>query len=474
MTEQLAKCCKSGNLDKARQILKNDINHEIDIHEYDDYLFRLSCKYGHRHIAEWIMDLEMEMDDIDICSCYIKQDLFTITRRHVVNIRASNDSAFVICCVHNQLDMLKWLFQLIEDDPKIKPLKIDIINQLFCKCCQHNNINIAEYLLLEFPNIDIHTNSEFAFRAICGTGNLHFIDYLFTFEKTQGLIDIHILEDDAFCYACKSGNIEMIEYLLGYETLRGKINIHSRNGSAFLIACKNGHLDIIKYIISLGINHDFVATQVMNYGFCLCCEHGHLKCVKWFLSEFKELDIHINNDIAFRLCCQNGHLDIAKFLILNDILHEIDIHACHEFAFQMCCRYGNNLIAEWLLTLEENYGKITNYDYTFYLSCKHDQLEIAKWILSLELCKEEIIDIHKFNDVIFYDSCFHETFMIAEFLLSLESEKGEINLKIKDKVFIDSCKYKQLKVAEWIQSKYPDRYELKIKNGDIKIQRIIK
>jgi hypothetical protein len=57
------------------------------------------------------------------------------------------------------------------------------------------------------------------------------------------------------------------------------------------------------------------------------------------------IDIHADNEYAFRTACQYDHLEVARWLFELD--HKIDIHANNDEIF----RYRHPKIVEWLTTL---------------------------------------------------------------------------------------------------------------------------
>ena len=55
------------------------------------------------------------------------------------------------------------------------------------------------------------------------------------------------------------------------------------------------------------------------------------------------INIHANNDHAFKLACSNGHMEIAKWLFQlgNDLSSPINIHAGVEDAFRYAGEEGH-------------------------------------------------------------------------------------------------------------------------------------
>jgi hypothetical protein len=82
-------CCKNGKLFEAQTLLANN---KIDIHDYNECAFRVSCNNGHLDVAKWLLSLESVHGKIDI--------------------HAINDCTLRWSCCSNRLDVVKWLLSL--------------------------------------------------------------------------------------------------------------------------------------------------------------------------------------------------------------------------------------------------------------------------------------------------------------------------------------------------------------------------
>ena len=91
---------------------------------------------------------------------------------------------------------------------------------------------------------------------------------------------------------------------------------------------------------------------------------------KWLIS-LGSVNIHANDEYAFRESCRNGHMDVAKWLIS---LGGVNIHANNEYAFRGACGNGHMDIAKWLFSLGANINKD--------IYCGND--DIREWINSLK------------------------------------------------------------------------------------------
>ena len=88
------------------------------------------------------------------------------------------------------------------------------------------------------------------------------------------------------------------------------------------------------------------SKQFMN----LCRRGKFTKAKEFYQNNADKIDIHANNEEAFRLSCKYGHLEIAKWLINLSIKEEepINIHIDNEWAFRKSCEQGHLNVVKWL------------------------------------------------------------------------------------------------------------------------------
>ena len=71
----------------------------------------------------------------------------------------------------------------------------------------------------------------------------------------------------------------------------------------------------------------------------------------YFISQEQcQIDIHANDEYAFRWSCMNGHLIVAKWLYSLK-QHSINIHINEECAFRWSCIKGHLDVAQWLYSI---------------------------------------------------------------------------------------------------------------------------
>jgi hypothetical protein len=88
-----------------------------------------------------------------------------------------------------------------------------------------------------------------------------------------------------------------------------------------------------------------------NRFFLSSCENGHLQMSQWLWSISNGMiDIHAENESAFRWGCVNGHLQVVQWLwsISNET---INIHTYYDDAFDWSCRNGHLEVAQWLWSI---------------------------------------------------------------------------------------------------------------------------
>jgi len=164
------------------------------------------------------------------------------------------------------------------------------------------------------------------------------------------------------------------------------------NESLFIVLCRYGYIETIKWLYSI-VNIDIHSNN--EEAFRGSCSSGHISIAKWLLkysNKNKEtLNIHAQNEEAFRESCGNGHISIAKWLLKysNKNKEILNIHAQDEDAFKSSCYNGHIEVAKWIFEIlkvigeELNTNIYWNYDTILCICCKKGHIEIGKWLIEI-------------------------------------------------------------------------------------------
>lgn len=114
---------KNKNLEISKWLISIDKNKFIDIHEYDEELFRFSSSNNYLQGLKFLINLEKEYGKI--------------------NINVHKDCSFMNSVLNNNFDIVKYLLKLEKTHKKIKYDP----NYLFSHSCYYNNLNMAKLLI---------------------------------------------------------------------------------------------------------------------------------------------------------------------------------------------------------------------------------------------------------------------------------------------------------------------------------------
>ncbi|AYV81942.1 MAG: hypothetical protein Harvfovirus83_3 [Harvfovirus sp.] len=157
--------CYQGQLELAKRIFNE---HEINIHEDGDALFRNCCYFGNLDTAQWLYSLGG------------------------VNIHVCLDYAFRWACYKGHSAVAMWVYSLGGVDIHADD------EDAFTSSCFAGRLSIAQWIY-SLGGVNIHINEEYAFRSCCLNGEFEVVKWLYSL----GNIDIHIQDDKSFrnCFA---------------------------------------------------------------------------------------------------------------------------------------------------------------------------------------------------------------------------------------------------------------------------------
>jgi hypothetical protein len=233
--------------------------------------------------------------------------------------------------------------------------------------------------------------------------------------------------DKLFIVACQNGKLNEAKEIYFKAINEGhKIDIRAEDEYAFRYSCYNGHIKVAKWLCQISKKSSSTPTNVgivkQNDQFCLPTSKTSENLS---VNEGHKIDIHTQNEYAFRSSCSDGHIKVAKWLWNLSVNegHKIDIHAQEEDAFRHSCYSGRIEVAKWLWNLSVSEGhKIDIHaqnEYAFRDSCYEGYIEIAKWLWNLSVNEGHKIDIHTNNENAFRRSCNNGHIEVAKWLASL-------------------------------------------------------
>lgn len=249
-------------------------------------------------------------------------------------IYKSHDIMFMRACIYGYLTVAEYLYH------KFKPDINTATDYTFTMSCANGHIETSKFVLSINNKIDIHKNKEEAFRLSCANGHIEVIKFLFSLDSN---INIHIGKEYAFIESCKNGHTDVVKFLLSVDD---KIDIHANRDEALMWTCFHKHTDLIKILISLDEPKNF---QKLNHIFQQCCYYGNIDIVKLLISLDIGIDIHSNEEAAFRESCRMDNLKLAQYLYSLD--GKIDIHAKNDEAYCNSYDRGNHKTSKWLQSL---------------------------------------------------------------------------------------------------------------------------
>lgn len=115
--------------------------------------------------------------------------------------------------------------------------------------------------------------------------------------------------------------------------------------SLFDHACQNNLLKRAQWIYSLGNIYPYCYFPLVASRYA-----RHLEIIQWIRSKWIHfIDTKISDNVIWRAACNNGNMDIVKWIC--SISSELDIHCDDDDAFKRACFHNNLEIVQLLLEL---------------------------------------------------------------------------------------------------------------------------
>ena len=272
---------------------------------------------------------------------------------------------FCIACYMGDTNFVHYLVDNYDINFRIDN---DLFFRLLCDNAD-SNIDLIDYFMDKYPDIDVSFDNEYIFRVACKIGFLNFIKRL----SNSYEINVHESNELPFQKACEYGHYEVVKYLLKKYP---DIDIHADKELALHNTCTYGYLDILKLLLKRGAN-----IHIMNENpIKKACRYGQLEIIKYLLHEYNDIDIRNNDDLAFYLACREDHLDVIKYLLKK--FPKIDVHANDDKILCIACKNGHLEVVKYL---------VNNYNFDAYIishairlccnhnnTCSHNYYEIVR------------------------------------------------------------------------------------------------
>ena len=83
---------------------------------------------------------------------------------------------------------------------------------------------------------------------------------------------------------------------------------------------------------------------------------GQLELIKLLLvlDDDRRIDVHADDEYAFRCACEERYTEIVKFLLELEGDRPINVHANDEYAFRLACQNGQVKVIKMLIKLDHD------------------------------------------------------------------------------------------------------------------------
>ncbi len=280
-----------------------------------------------------------------------------------------------------------YLEAYLEEHPDAKCVRIEpedkqltaLVDCLLEKKCTADMEIVMRYSSSKALHPDTKFNIYDLERA-CQLGHLKYARWL-ELKPTQLAVDLAIQGDRVdvvqWCVSITPDLKIDTDLLYQYDAVEITIRFDKISDMKFTEACKRGSLRIAQHIVVERPDIDVHADD--EDAFRLACYSGHLDVATWLVNMYPETNVHANDEGAFRWACYGGRLEVARWLV--DKYPDIDVHINGEDAFLWACYNGHINVAQWLVDKYPETNVHARNEEAFRDACSN--IEVAKWLLTV-------------------------------------------------------------------------------------------
>lgn len=402
--------------------LFEDKNNEINLYKRNFELLLFIIKQNNLDMIKWFFD---RMDTQN----KIKFSIYFEYYHYIHNI-IENDNVYI-------LDYIYKLYQ-IKDKIIIKKAiniafrknKMNCLNYLFKLYNIGENrlkIDMKEYFLqaLKYDNYElmdmiIKNNKEYNWLFISAINN-QYTHFHYLVQEYKEYIEMN---EELFFNLCFEGKVEAIKILLHYTQ---EIDFTKINSEHLSILISYDDLEMIKYLTQLNKNIDFNYNNCYLLRLSILLENDLI--TNWILNNIKDIDLHVNNNFLFKTVIYNQNFKLLKQLY--NYSSDIDFQENNNYYLKLSSQLKNLDIFIWLLDKIENPGLHEYNDIYIKNACAFNNIELVKFLLDHPDFKD--FDINLDNSYIIR-TCFG--YHYVELIQYLFERYSNINVMIENEVIM--------------------------------------